>query len=368
MNAPVVKRRSLILAGGGMRVAYQAGALQALSEAGLTFEHADGTSGGTMNLAMLLSGQSPMEMCARWRGLNPHDFVSLLPLQEYLTGPDVRALGDADGIVTKVFPQLGIDIAKINACRTLTGTFNVCNFSKKINEVIPNDCVTLSHLVAGISLPLVMPAVVIEGEAFTDSVWIQDANLLEAVRRGAEEIWLVWCIGNTPEFHDGAFQQYVHMIEISANSALFEELAQIAEINAAIERGDSRYGQRTPIIVHVIKPAYPLPLDPDYYVGRIDSATLLALGYSDAREYCASLATHAGGTPLTTEATRMKSGRPGIAFRETLEGSLTMAAEGELRVAMSICIQDLERFMRGPEHQGQIHATVDWLPIGRGLE
>ena len=39
-------RRSLVLAGGGMRVAYQAGALAALEEAGLRFHHADGTSGG----------------------------------------------------------------------------------------------------------------------------------------------------------------------------------------------------------------------------------------------------------------------------------------------------------------------------------
>lgn len=38
-------RRALILPGGGMRVAYQAGAVQALHEAGLRFSHADGTSG-----------------------------------------------------------------------------------------------------------------------------------------------------------------------------------------------------------------------------------------------------------------------------------------------------------------------------------
>ena len=39
-------RRSLILAGGGMRVAWQAGVLKALEAAGLRFAHADGTSGG----------------------------------------------------------------------------------------------------------------------------------------------------------------------------------------------------------------------------------------------------------------------------------------------------------------------------------
>ena len=52
-------RRSLILAGGGMRVAYQAGVFKALGEFGLRFAHGDGTSGGTMNLAMMLSGLSP---------------------------------------------------------------------------------------------------------------------------------------------------------------------------------------------------------------------------------------------------------------------------------------------------------------------
>jgi len=47
------KKRSLILAGGGLKVAFQAGVLQVwLDEAGLTFDHAEGTSGGTFNLDM----------------------------------------------------------------------------------------------------------------------------------------------------------------------------------------------------------------------------------------------------------------------------------------------------------------------------
>ena len=95
-----------------MRVAWQAGVLKALEEAGLTFFHGDGTSGGTMNLAMLFSGLSPDEMCRRWRSLDVKDFVSLLPLRDYLKGLHVPALGDADGIVDKVFPHLGIDPAR----------------------------------------------------------------------------------------------------------------------------------------------------------------------------------------------------------------------------------------------------------------
>ena len=88
-------RRSLILAGGGMRVSYQAGVVRALVEAGLCFAHADGTSGGTMNLAMLFSGLSPEEMCVRWRNLNAKDYASLDPLHKYLNAANMMAMGDA---------------------------------------------------------------------------------------------------------------------------------------------------------------------------------------------------------------------------------------------------------------------------------
>ena len=91
-------RRSLILAGGGMRVAYQAGVLRALAELGLKFVHGDGTSGGTMNLAMLLSGLSPNEMCNRWRTLNVQKFGAPMPIEEYLHAWDMTGMTSSDGI------------------------------------------------------------------------------------------------------------------------------------------------------------------------------------------------------------------------------------------------------------------------------
>ena len=66
-------RRSLVLAGGGIRLAYGAGVLVALEEEGLSFAHVDATSGGALNAAMLLSGLAPREMAERWRTLNVRD-------------------------------------------------------------------------------------------------------------------------------------------------------------------------------------------------------------------------------------------------------------------------------------------------------
>ncbi|MFB1480720.1 patatin-like phospholipase family protein [Corallococcus sp. RDP092CA] len=148
-SAAEAPRRSLVLAGGGMRVAWQAGVLRALTDARLSFAHADGTSGGILTLAMWLSGQSPAEMCERWRTLDVKDFVSLMPLDDYARPWSLTALGDAEGLSQRVFPHLGVEVDAIRANRERAGTFNVCDFARKTNEAVPHTDVDRDLLVAG---------------------------------------------------------------------------------------------------------------------------------------------------------------------------------------------------------------------------
>jgi predicted acylesterase/phospholipase RssA len=348
-------RRSLILAGGGMRVAYQAGVLRALEEEGLTFFHADGTSGGTINLAMLLSGVSPAEMCERWRTLNVHDFVSMLPIRKYVRSLNWPAFGDADGLVQRVYPHLGIDVDRIRAARGIEGTFNVCNYTDKTNRAVPHHEIDEDMLVAGVSLPMLMPPVAHDGALYLDSVWIKDANPTEAVRRGCEEIWLVWCIGNTGVYRSGAFNQYVHMIELSANGGLVEELDHLrAEGGPNLPR------------LHVIKPQYPLPLDPDLYLGRIDAAALMAAGYRDAKAYLATRSDD--GVPYDADATRMRDPLPGAAFADRLSGTVVIdGIRGALTVEVRVDIRDVERFLAGADRTAELVGIVDAETLGRGL-
>jgi len=49
----------------------------------------------------------------------------------------------------------------------------------------------------------------------------------EALRRGADEVWLAWCVADSPYWGDGPLEQYVHMTEMSANGALFAVLAAV---------------------------------------------------------------------------------------------------------------------------------------------
>lgn len=309
-------RRSLVLAGGGMRVAYQAGVLAALEQAGLRFHHVDGSSGGTMNLSMLLTGQDSEEIGQRWRTLRQRDFSSLLPWRDYARSLRWPALGGARGLREKVFPHLGIDPGVIRRATGVTGTYNVCNFAAKTAEVVEHPDVDLDLLVAAVSLPVLMPAVVRGGTPYTDAVWIRDSNVPGAVARGSDEIWLVWCIGNTSVYHNGLFRQYVHMIEMAANGSLLRDLDYVAD----------RWPRR-PVRLHVIKPEHPIPLDPAYYFGQIDAATLIGLGYQDACRYLDAPAPLSA--PWDPGVTRMREAPAGAAARLILHGSFTRAKAAE---------------------------------------
>ncbi len=281
-------KRSLILSGGGIRVAYQVGVLKALEEEGLEFNHVDGTSGGIFNAAMLASGQQVDDLSNNWIRLNLTHFVSPVGFKDYLTPWKLKGMGDTDTIRTRVLPHFQIRMDAIRE-KGLPITFSLCNFSKKVVQAIPSKSLHENHLLAGISLPIVMPALKVADEWFIDAVWIKDAHLMEAVRRGAEEIWVVWGIGNHPEYFSGALNQYVHSIEMSANGALWEEFEQIKWINKGIQRGESEFGQQRPIKVHLIHPPLPLPLDPDLFFHKITSRDLINMGYQDAKKYLSDI-------------------------------------------------------------------------------
>ena len=318
-------KRSLILAGGGMRLAYQAGVLMALEEEKLSFDHVDGTSGGIFNAGMLASGLRAREIAGKWRALNIKNFMSLRPLKHYFKPLNMMGYADADGIRHKIFPGLGIDIKKINAHQGSDITFNVCNFSEKSVEAIHHKIAEEDHLIAGVSLPIVMPGLEINGQWYSDAVWIKDANLMEAVHRGAEELWLVWAIGNTTTYLPGALNQYVHMIEMSANGGLLEEYARIEMINEEIEQGRSRYGQKKPIRLYVIKPEHPLPLDPDLYLDKIDARSLINMGYAHAKNGLKTMPTQ--GVPLNAEATKMLDPGTRLNIRGAYHGILKGVGE-----------------------------------------
>ena len=343
-------KRSLVLAGGGLRLAYHAGVLKAFEEKGITFSHVDGTSGGIFGTAMIASGLSASESARRWRNLNLEGFVRALPISNYLGMHRLAAMGSAAGIRKKIFPALGIDVNKIRACTAFDATFNVCNFSEKSIEAIHHPDVTEDHLIAGMSLPIAMPAVKIGRDWYTDAVWIKDANLKEALRRGAEEIWLVWCIGNTRDYLNGTLNQYVHMIEMSAGGGLSNEIELLRVSNEKRVAAGMQ-----PVSLFIVKPEYPLPLDPDFFLNRIDADTLINMGYADGTGILASGDRFDLNRPVN-EATAMKDPGVTVHFRQQFTGQIVLGNQ------IVKCFIRLAFFLReiDGQHIRQLYSSISF--------
>ena len=359
--------RSLIMAGGGVKVGFQAGVLQVwLDEAGLTFDHADGASGGTFNLAMYCQGMSGQQIADNWRNLKPTDMIDFDP-STLLKLPVVPSIATLDNLRRKVFPAWGLDFEKIRAGRRV-GSFNVCNFSDKTLEVIPHDEMTEDLLVAGVSLPMWFPPVRIDGKTYVDSVYMSDANVEEAIRRGADEIWAIWTVSTRDVWNDGFVAQYFQIIEIAADGRFFDIWRRIERNNVEIAAGRPGEFGRT-IKQKLLQAEVPIHYLVNLSADRMNET--VNLGVETAREWC-----RAQGIPLKSGPVAPPSPQKvSLQFTETMKGHVTpgetdpvrgAAAAGRLKVAfkLTIATDDLDAFLRLPEHQGTAMGEVQSAAVG----
>jgi predicted acylesterase/phospholipase RssA len=366
------KKRALILAGGGLKVGFQAGVLEVwLDEAGLTFDHADGASGGCFNLAMYCQGMTGKQIADNWRNLNPFLPVDL-NWEHYWRFLHAPSLFTYDNFRERVLPFWGIDWSVINR-GTRLGTFNYFNFSKKRLETPTHEHMTEDQLIACVSLPMWFPPVTIGGDTCIDSVYISDANVEEAIRRGADELWAIWTVSTRDEWRDGFIAQYFHIIETTANTNFFGIWRRIEESNRQIAAGRTgAFGRHIELrLLQAEVPVHYL-----FNLSRDRMAEAVNLGVKTAREWCRQQ-----GVPLARTGPdypgRVQSTTTSLSFTEEMKGfaaaGATEPADGyergkragtRLAVRLTIKIDDVDRFVVDPDHEAAAEGWVDSPIIG----
>ncbi|PYQ26917.1 MAG: hypothetical protein DMF56_22330 [Acidobacteria bacterium] len=365
-------KRSLILAGGGIKVAFQAGVLQVwLDEAGLKFDHVDAASGGVFNLAMLCQGMNGTEIADAWRRTDPKEGISV-NAKELIKLLYAESLFTIDAYRKNVFPVWGLDWTKIQQSQ-LEASFNVFNFSRKEVEVLAPAQMNEDFLVACVSLPMWFPPVRINGQTYIDSVYMTDANIDEAIRRGADELWVIWTVSDKDEWHPGFVATYFQIIETSADGHYKASLKRIAENNAAIAAGQrGEYGRH--IEVKELKADVALHYLVDLSKDRMTEA--VNLGVKRGREWCREQ-----GIPLPNEGhdypVDVHEAHTTLSFTETMKGHVGFgaadfesgAAQGrkdhnDLSVHLTVMVDGVNRFVTRPEHDATITGTVSCKALG----
>jgi predicted patatin/cPLA2 family phospholipase len=364
-------RRSLILAGGGMKVAFQAGVLQVwLDEAGVCFDHVDGASGGTLNLALLCQGRTGTQIADNWRGL-PLSEVIDPNWETYWKLAYAESLMKLDRMREEVFQerwQLNWDSIRASA---IDATFNVYDFTEQRTRIVQPGGMTEDLLVACISLPMWFPPVRIEGHTYIDAVFNTDANLEEAIRRGADELWVIWTVSQRSQWEDGFVGNYFNIIEAAANGRFNDILRRIEVSNAAHAAGQSAEWDRT-ISVKVLRAEVPLHYLLNLNADRITEA--VERGVSEARRWCLqnkislkapSLGPSAASAPIS------------LSFVEEMKGFVAHGAtnpeagyrqgrqeRSKLTVHLTIEIDDVERFIAEPDHTATASGWIEGPALG----
>jgi predicted acylesterase/phospholipase RssA len=372
-------RKALILAGGGMKVAAQAGVLQVwLDEAGIQFDHADGCSGGTLNLAMYCQGMTGTSIAENWRNYRPLENLQI-NWNQIFAGPWAESLLRLDKMRQRQLPRWGLDWTKIQTS-VKSATFNTYNFTRQELLVLKPSQMSPELLMACIALPAWFPPVVNGKERLIDAVYATDANLIDAVRHGADELWIIWTVSTKGDWRNGIVANYFQTIEACANSDLKASLEAIQENNTAV--ADGRVSQFGRIIgVRILEFEVPMHYLLELRWRRFPRA--VELGIAKARKWCQD-----EGIPLNTGAsTRAHSGNPplrapclgrSLTFNETMKGTMhfSQAAStggGEpvhrhkLAVNLRADIRDMEIFLGDPQHTAALTGTITCQALGGKL-
>lgn len=327
-----------------------------LDEAGLEFDHVDGASGGTFNLAMLCQGMSGIEIADNWRRTVPTAGVSL-NLRQLARLAYAESLFTLDGYRKNVFPAWGLDWDRIRAS-TVPATFNVYNFTHHRLEVLSPAEMSEDYLAACVSLPMWFPPVRINGSAYIDPVYVTDANLEEAIDRGADEIWVIWTVSERGDWQPGFVATYFQIIEAAANGHFRRVEARIQRNNEAIARGeDGEFGRH--IELKILRAEVPIHYILDVGADRLHE--VVNRGVESARAWCAE-----HDVALAEPIRRPVPSTPvSLRFTEDMSGKVETIADGAgvpLSVHLTIATNNVDLFVTDPEHTatvtGHVHSDV----------
>ncbi len=378
-------RRALVLAGGGLKVAFQAGVLQVwLDEARdggerLEFIHADGASGGVFNLAMWCQGMSGHRIAESWRRTSPvRDGLSVswrgwLRAESILTMRKFRA--------RVLHDTWELDWQRIRAS-SRSATFNVFDVSGQRLVTLPPAQMSEDLLVAATSLPGWYPPVTVRGTTYIDGVFATDANLEASIAAGANELWVVWTVSTAGRWRNGPVAQYFQVIEACANGALQRDLDRIAHSNRAHAEGrPAQY----PHPIRVVPLVQEVPLHYLLAFTRRSMAATVDLGVQRARAWCQERGLDVRPEPGPVTVGELGAVAKGLDFRERMAGpvafgcsdALVAAQLGDARgdemvLRLRVEIDDRDAFLADHQHRTLVSGYVDCetlggvLPIERG--
>jgi NTE family protein len=293
--------RALVLSGGNIKGAYQAGVISTLLQAGFVPEITTGISVGALN-AGYLAGLAPAGSALDWPsiGLRLEGFW-----REHVTGPAsfVRKRGiinvlcnllfkrwmglvDTGPLVDVVRRELASADPRRTAIHLRVGAVNILTGDLVYKGSA--DPKLVDYIIASTAEPVAMPLQTIDGEPYYDGGLRDIAPLKHAIELGATQLVCALCqtVGVAPvepHFNQGdAFHLVSRVVAVVSNEILRNDIETFLKVNRQVEAdpnqpmvADKRY-----IPILVIRPLVPIPFDVEHFTPA-DIARMIEQGRAD---------------------------------------------------------------------------------------
>lgn len=194
---PKSRKKALVLSGGGGRGAYHVGVLRFLHEHEWVPDVVVGTSIGAVNGAALASGHTYHSLWALWQRLTTSDvqWPNLNPLNGnfLLNTAPLRETLEKEKWLN--FDRINSNEAavhlRVTATEVNTGELHVFGNSSDESSICRNEPITLDHIIASCSIPLVYPATKLNERIYWDGATVSNTPLGSAIHAGGEDIVVV---------------------------------------------------------------------------------------------------------------------------------------------------------------------------------
>ncbi len=328
----------IVLSGGGSRGAYEAGILHYIRTdlarrlgRQVPIDIISGTSVGAINAAFLAATAQAPEHQARqlelaWRSLRIEQLIGLSPTDLWRTGrllmggaPTPPAPGSfryggvlntsgLEQFVVRSIPWTGIErnlrsraISALSVSATHIGTGHTMVFLSSADPVpkawsrdpfVRHRAARIGprHVLASAAIPILFPAVKIDGHFYTDGGLRQNTPMSPALRLGAERLLLVSLRHVAPpspqlqEDHEAAYPKPLFMIGKALNALLLDhteyDLQRMQRINAILDAGNHAFGPSFESVVNAelmasrgapLRRIHPVHIRPSQDIGMMAS-------------------------------------------------------------------------------------------------
>ncbi len=274
-------KRALVLSGGGGRGAYHVGVYKYLEEQNLRPDIVVGTSIGAVNGAMIVSGKTAAEMEQEWRRLTTDQIhkVRLNPL-EYFERPSLLDTSPWEATLER---QIAF-----HKVRTSPILFRAISTDIKGGQarIFCNAEITVRHILASCSIPIVYPWTPIDDALFWDGAVMANTPLRPAIDEGAEEIDVVLLspVGaRQMPAPTALLDAAAYVLDLALLASFEADQKQIEKVNRRVVEGRDASGHHV-VKLNVIAPSENIPAAWILSYNEKQAEHLIKLGYEDAKK------------------------------------------------------------------------------------